>query len=379
MLGIIRVLGSAGCTVFVIHLVNRAAGKGAKPIDSYSKYVTKYFYAERQDHEGILRLLIEHCSDSAQKPVIFTLDDKSTFIIDSHLSRIEPYFSCAHIRHQEGAIVAGMNKHFQKGLAREAGFNVVPGWPIFFEQGEYRIPGGIEYPCFVKGLLSYGSAKNLQKKCENEADLARFLSRCKKETDNPMYAERFIDVDKDWGLIGISDNGLCQGMTRADLLVMGRGSFSGVSLFGRIEPMEDASFCSKVQRLLEKIGYTGIFNLDFVEHQGEVFFVELNFRFAAYGYAVCESGNDLPRRFVELMRGEVSETNLSGGQSGYYLNEKIGLYSILDGSLSKEKYRDLRKKADYHLIKMPGDHRPYLAFVTQGALRAMRRRMKKKR
>lgn len=355
---VIRAVGSFGCDVDVVHLGKKR--KLINPVDYYSKYVNHYYYTSR---DNVIQFLLNNCSSPNAKPVIFTLDDYSTYLIDRAREQLESSFLFAHLS-SDGSLADLMNKHWLKTKALEVGMNVVQGWPIPFENGKFSIPEGIKYPCFVKGLQSVYVSKGVQCRCDSYEELQLLLESCQKKYPHPVYAEEFISIDKDFGVIGVSDGEKCFIPAKAELLEMGKGSTHGVSMLGRISPLDNTSLGKKIEKLLGEIRYVGIFNVDFVESKGEMYFIEMNFRFAAYGYGVFRAGCNLPAIFINSVNGNgIDSLQKTIVGSHYYLNEKIGLANVMEKSISREKYKALKKKADFTLVKDKEDSKPYRLFI----------------
>ena len=362
MLGVIRAVGSCGYKVIVIHLC-ALTGKGATQLDYYCRYVSSFHCIEKGSRKALIDLLLTIGKEESLKPVIITLDDYASSVVDNNLRLLEISFLVQHIRHEEGAIVALMNKHVQKELAKSAGFNVVPGWPIYCVGGRYVIPENIQYPCFVKGLTSYDSNKKNQRKCSDAEELAAHLEKCANESDAPLYAESFIEMDKEMGVLGTCKDGVGEASVLAELLVMGRGFSQGVSMFGKVSPIDRSSdLAEKVRRLLKNTGYTGIFNLDIVESKGQLYFVEMNFRYAAYGYAVFSAGYNVLREFINILTQCDDPSRATWNQS-FYFNNKIGCYGVADRAISIKEYFGFKRKADYSLVDFNSDPKPYFVFL----------------
>jgi predicted ATP-grasp superfamily ATP-dependent carboligase len=355
---VIRAVGLFGCDVDVVHLGKKS--KFISPVDYYSKYVNHYYYSSK---DNLIQFLLNNYSRHDAKPTIFTLDDYTTYLIDEAREKLNSSFLFAHLN-SDGSLADLMNKHLLKTKAIEAGMNAVKGWPISFENGNFQIPDGIKFPCFVKGLQSFYVSKTVQSRCDSYEELQNLLERCKKKYPYPVYAEEFIAIDKDFGIIGVSDGSKCIIPAKVELLEMGKGSTNGVSMLGRVSPLENIELCKQIEKLLEKLHYVGIFNIDFVESNGKIYFVELNFRFAAYGYGVFRAGCNLPAIFINTLNGcgiGLLQKAIVG--SYYYLNEKIGLTNVIEKSININKYRTLKKKADFTLVKDKEDSKPYCLLI----------------
>ena len=368
---VIRSLGAYGCDIDVVH-VGKKSRIGVNPIDYYSKYVSHYYFTSKSE---LIHVLLKKCKRSDTKPILFTLDDYSTFSIDNARNKLKGHFLFSHLI-SDGDLGELMNKHLLKTIAVKAGMNVVKGWPIPFKNGEFQIPDGIQYPCFVKGLLSNHVSKSVQCRCDDETALERLLASCKKNYPHPVYVEEFIPIEKNYGVIGISDGKKCLIPARADLIELGKGATNGVSILGKVSPFEKGStIYNQINNILSELKYVGIFNIDFVESKGVVYFVELNFRFAAYGYGVFRAGVNLPAMFAESV--ESSNLNSIGLQIAidndyYYLNEKIGIINVLEKSITWAKYKELKKKADFLMVKSKDDPKPYRMFLFKMAIKYLK-------
>ncbi len=369
-LSLIRSLGELGYKLISIHLGRKLI---IKPLDYYSKYISSYYFVNRSN---LIDFLVQNCVDVDCKPVLFPLDDASVYIIDKAHHILEKHFYYAHVNHKEGGIVELMNKSIQKAIAAESGLIVAKGWRIPYTDGEYIIPEGIEYPCFVKGELSYGGNKSLQRKCNNYNELRKLLDESLSSCKIPFIAEEFLPIKKNIGIIGVFDGVNCIMAAKAELLVMGKGMSNGVSMFGKVSQLRDLILLKKIEAMLKEMHYTGIFNLDFVESRGELYFLEMNYRYAAYGYGLKSAGLNLPNLFVKSMYDNKTENiHLTMDKDLFYFNEKVGLHNVLERFISWSEYKLLEKKADVLLVRSKDDSKPYRMFFLSICQRIMIKRL----
>lgn len=368
---VVRAVGSYGCDIDVIHLGSQKV-RGIKPVDYYSKYVSNYYFIQR---EGLIDFLLAKCKYPDTKPVLFTLDDYSTFLVDESREVLSNYFKFAHLLNNQPLSIL-MNKHLLKAKAKEVGLKVADGWPILFEDGEFILPKDIKYPCFLKGLNSFYVSKGIQCRCDNEKELLLYLDTCKKKYPHPVYAEEFIPIEKDFGAIGISDGNNSIIPAKAELKEMGKGSTNGVSMLGRVSSLKDDVLLKQIKALINNIHYVGIFNIDFVESQGQIFFVELNFRFAAYGYSVFYAGCNIPAIFVNMLNDNKNkDLQVSIDNSCYYINEKITLTNLFENIIRLKKYKALIKKADCTMVRDEKDPKPFRMFVVTMGLKYLKKKL----
>lgn len=366
---LIRSLGSFGCDIDVIHIGKKRLF--IHPVDHYSKYVSRYFYTSKAN---LVQFIIENCSSQQTKPFIFTLDDYSTFLIDEARDKLKDSFLFAHLC-PDGSLAGLMNKHLIKTKAAEAGMNVVKGWPIPFENGDFHIPEGIIFPCFVKGLQSMYVNKGIQCKCDSFEELQQLIESCKKKYPYSIYAEEFIAIEKDYGVIGVSDGNKCIIPAKAELLEMGKGSSHGVSMLGKVSPLKNFELCKQLEVLLDKLHYVGIFNVDFVKSNGKLYFVELNFRYAAYGSVVDMLGCNLPAFFINCLLGIENKPScyIVTNQSIYF-NEKIGALGVIRNNLTLSNYFSLKHKADVYFVASNSDSLPNRIFILSCLLKYIKYR-----
>ncbi len=364
-LSLIRCVGAVeGCKVTVVTMVSQIPEKPERTIDAYSKYVERFFYAKKYDADGLANLLLEKCRVEGEKPILMSVDDDSACLVDTIQDRLRDKFYYSHIQHQAGAIAGLMDKSKQKQLARECGFNVVEAWPVDCVDGKYTVPDGVKYPCYVKGRLSYHSAKQYQKKCNNKEALEKWLKVLAQNNPSPLLIEEFIEIEKEFGVIGYSDPQKVILPGIVELLDGGHGGHKGVSAFGRVNDFGlNEELKPQVEQLLKHIQLTGMFNIDFVEANGKWFFVELNVRYAAYGYAVCRAGVNLPAfQIYGMLSRDDSELPTQVKNGFCYVNEKVAFDDFINGYRSWKDYKNLNKKADCCLIRDKKDPQPFGCF-----------------
>ena len=364
-LSLIRCVGAIeDCKVTVVSMFSELTGKPHRSYDTYSKYVDYYYYAKKYDAEGLANLLLEKCRIEGEKPIILSVDDDSACLIDTIQNQIRDYFAFSHIGNRPCAIAELMDKSKQKLLAREFGFCVAESWTLDFIDGKYTIPRGIKYPCYVKGLHSYHTAKRYQKKCSSEQELNECLEMMAREAPYPMLAEEFLDIDKEYGVIGYSDAEKVILPGIVELMDCGYGNDRGVAPYGRVN-----SFClnealkPKIEQLIKHIQLSGLFNIDFVESKGRWYFVEVNIRFAAYGYAVCKAGVNLPAfQIYNALSKDDSGLSTQVKDGFRYVNEKVAFDDVMGGYRSLKEYQEMVNNADCRLIRQDEDPQPWHRF-----------------
>ena len=164
-----------------------------------------------------------------------------------------------------------------------------------------------------------------------------------------------------------------------ELIDRAYGSDRGVAATGRGNDFSlNEALKPKVEQLMKRIQLTGLFNIDFVESKGKWYFVEVNMRFAAYGYAICQAGVNLPA--FQIYRGvsrDDSELSTRVKNEYSYLNEKVAFDDVTGGYRSWKNYRDVLRAADCRFIQQADDLEPYRQFKKGLVMKYMKSRIKK--
>lgn len=358
---LIRSIGEViDCDITVIHMVYEMPKKKYLPSDAYSKYVKECFFAYKFNAESLCNILLEHCSGTEEKPLILSVDDDSANLIDSSLDRLKDHFFCAHVNHTQGQLARLMNKQVQKQLALEAGFRVARSWVLGQKDGHYVVPEEVTYPCYLKGLLSYHSMKMRQGCFESKEELLRALDDMSKQSFHPMLVEEYLDIEEELGVMGLAGERECVVPAIVELQESGRGAHHGVSAFGRVRREKiGEGLTRKVTDMIEKIGLFGLFNVDLALSHGKVYFIELNLRFAAYGYAIVKAGVNLPAMLVKGLFEPHAKWPKTIQIECSYVNENVALDDFLYGNRTLEEYKSLKRKADFGLLENSIDKKPY--------------------
>lgn len=379
-LSLIRSIGEAmDCEMTVVNMVHSLSRKHRKPVDCYSKYVSRCLYAQKYQAEALCDLLLKECADKTAKPVLLSVDDDSANLVDLSLDRLKEHFFCANVRGGQGQLSRLMNKQLQKELAARFGFSVVKSWVIENHNGAYHVPDDVTFPCYLKGLESFHTMKACQGRFDSRKKLDDALRQIALHHSFPMMAEEFIDIDKDLGVIGFCDGSSCVAPAIVELLDSGRGSHNGVSAFGLVRKETNGEdIIRKVTDFVSSIGLCGLFNMDLALSSGKVYFIELNLRFAAYGYAVTKAGVNLPAMFVNRLLSCPDDYACGNTVTeSYYINEKVALDDFIGGYRSLKAYRQLKQKASFGLMDDPSDPLPYKKLKREALLMCIKGMIKK--
>ncbi len=352
-LGMIRALGMANYEVIVIVMTfYKRDGKTldtTKPIDCFSKYVSRYLFCHASDKDGLIDLLLSECVDPNQKVVIIPDSDVSAAAVDMNYDRLSPYFLFPHINHEQGAVVRWMDKTRQKVLASECGLNVAKSWTIRVVEGKYTIPNDLQYPCFPKPLATIVGGKGGLKRCNNETELRAVIAMLvQKKPTIDIMAEEFRNIQTEYAVLGFSDGKDVVIPGVLEIISMANGGHFGVAKQGRIMPVKGyEELIDKFRSFVQQIGFVGIFDIDFYKSEDELFFGELNLRYGGSGYAVTASGVNLPEMLVKTLIGQ-SWDNLPSEitKISVYCNERMCVDDWYGGYISYQQMNSIWDSSD---------------------------------
>ena len=368
-LGIIRSLAEMDCDITVIamtfhSLLGRMIRLEGKPIDGYSKYASRVLYSPFQDSDSLISLLIKKCSDPMQKPIIIPDSDFSAAIIDRYQNQLNEYFLFPHINHHPGAVEYWMDKINQKELAREVGLRVVTGAIVEVSDNKYIFPDSVKYPCFTKALATVSGGKQFLRKCGNADELKRVLDKVAMRFDTKVLVEEYKCIHKEYAVVGFSNG--------QDVIIPGVIEFVdnckshfGIAREGKVIPLNGFESIVKLFKVfICKIGFSGLFDIDFYEADGEFYFSELNLRLGGSGYAITRMGVNLPVMLVNYLLGkeDTKSYSLTVQDTSSFVNERMCLDDYVAGYLDEKELWSIINSYPIKFIFDEIDTAPFVKF-----------------
>lgn len=366
-LGVIRALGRAGYEVIVVVITGYNKDgtlNTTKPIDCYSKYVSRVLYSP-SDREKLIGLLLEQCADPDQKVVLFADSDFSEAAVDLNQERLNDHFLFSHINYAPGAVVGWMDKVKQKKVAKELGLDVAEGWVIDVKNGQYTIPDELRYPCFPKPLATIQGGKGGLKRCDNEQQLQDVIQLLIKRNPNiTVLVEDFKKIDTEHALMGFTNGKVVIVPGIIKTISLANGGHFGVAKQGKILPVKGyEDLVRKFKQFVLMTGFYGIFDIDFYESEGRYYFCEMNFRYGGSGYAYTAMGVNLPDMFVRSLTGQSIQGMQQQIQNeAVFINERMCKDDWMSNYISTWEFLRLMKTADISFIKDEEDKKPQCVF-----------------
>lgn len=375
-LSIIRSVGMAGYDVDVVVIYYGNKIPSEKPLDCYSKYVSKVLYSPSDDKKALVGLLVENYKNQSEKPVLIPESDFSVEVIDSNYTQLQECFLMPNIDHQQGAIVQWMNKSKQKERAKSVGLAVASAVIINIKNGAFTIPSDIHYPCFPKSI---DGGKTGLGRCDDEVMLKKSLSKMADVRDRDVLVEEYLNIDREYALVGFSDGvNVCIPAILYNEN-MSKGAHYGVAKSGRVLSVSQyGDLVEKFKALIASLRFVGIFDIDFLECRGKYYFDEINLRFGGSGYAVTKAGANIPAMFVDFMTtGKYVPTEVSETTNFVFANERICIDEWYEGNASTKEFLRETNGSDISFIKDDSDVVPYLHFERYYRKQRIKRFMKR--
>lgn len=365
-LGLVRALAEADydITVIVTSFINKNGKLNtAKPFDCYSKYINRILYIFAGESDGLIQLLLNECVDPKQKVVILPDSDFSASVIDTNQTILKDYFLFPHVNHTQGGVVCWMDKAAQKKLAEELGLNYARSSEIKVENKVYSIPPGILYPCFTKPKVTIQGGKQYFRKCDNEDQLRALLDIVGTKWNSTILAEEYINIETEYALLGFSDGNtvVIPGVIK---FIRNSKSHFGIAMQGEVLPVSGfEELLKKFKQFVLKVGFVGVFDIDFFWGDGKWWFGEMNLRFGGSGYAITKMGVNLPVMLVKhLTNQNWTKMPRQVNSTATYVNERMCVDDWYKGYLSTREYKRVTKSADISFVYDNTDPDPQKEF-----------------
>lgn len=277
--GIVRSLGEAGIQPIVILVAEHPV------MINHSRYVGKLHLVKTKE-EGYGVLLNKYGNES-EKPFLYTSDDGITSLLDLHYDELIDKFYFFH-GSGKGVVTRYMDKENICNLAIECGCALA--------QTEMVTPGTlplkVRYPLITKAIIStLGGWKGDSFICHTEEELKEAYKHIRSER---ILLQEYITKKNELCLDGFCFNG---GEEVYIPYYSNYLRFSNISYgpYMVMRPFINEKVMGQVKSILKKVGFTGIFSVEFlVDQDDKLYFLEVNFRNSTWSYAYTCGGYNMP-------------------------------------------------------------------------------------
>lgn len=385
-LSIIRSLGVIGCEItVVVQAFHSRLGRwlrfdGGTPVDCCSKYVRRVLWCPAESETEMVRLLLDKCTVPGQKVVLLPDSDFATAVVDRHAAELAPHFRFPNVGGTPGALEPWMDKSRQKALAQAVGLPVAAAVVVAAGE-EGPLPADIPYPCFTKPVETIRGGKTFRR-CDDEAALRQALAEIARHGGRQVLVEQYMSIGTEYAVLGFSDGQEVCIPAVIEFLEPGQRHF-GIARTGRVLPPDAfAPLLAQFRDFVRRIGFSGLFDIDFYESGGVVYFSELNLRFGGSGYAVTRAGVNLPALYVRSVCGEdTAALPRTVTQPMTFVNERMCIDDWSFYYLTEAECRARIAAADIRFVADaddPGPQRKLDRYIRQQRLKRILRKWLKR-
>lgn len=359
-LGIVRSLGEVGIKPIVIIHAKKSI------LVKYSKYIGEIYYVETLE-QGC-DLLLEKYGNEPFKPFVYAASDDIESELDKRYDTLKEHFHFYNAG-EAGRITRMMEKSVIVEMAEQCGLRI-PKTEIV-KRGE--MPTALSYPILTKASTStIDNWKSNVFICHNDDELKAAFSNIRCE--DVILQEYIQKVDE------LNIEGFCI-KDGKDVFMPLQNRFyrTTADSYGNylyIDKLLPSEFVEPIRKLFAMTGYNGIFEMEFmIDADGRYYFLEINFRNSAWGYAYTKCGLNFFTMYPEaLLSGKLPEyTDGMCKKLPFKLMDELTdfKWSVLSGKLSLWQWLKELKTADCIFYYNSDDKKPFFYYLAHRILGAL--------
>ena len=280
-LGIIRSLGEMGIMPYYILI----SDKWINPT-TFSKYIKKTYKCSCDDNKAILDLLENEFKD-LYYPIIIPTGDPAAKFLDENYDSLSKRYIIQNINNKQGEIIQLMDKQKQMSLCEKYNLKHAKTWKVDLN----NIDKAINFcnKVIIKPCISADGSK-----CDivisDGNDVYKHLLEFKEKGYGSVLIQEFMNIDKEYSMLGIAYNNdvIISGICQKDYVYPKK---RGNTAYGKLIPTQEFKYnIDEFKRILKDVNYTGLFEIETYDVNGELYFNEINFRNSAITYALTGNG-----------------------------------------------------------------------------------------
>lgn len=323
-----------------------------------SKYWAKTWVIKSDDE--IVEFLLNAFQNEKEKPVVIPYSDGAAEEIDLNLDRLKEHFLLPSIGGQQGKIAELMDKQKQVEFAQTYGIPMAKSCVV--DLNDIRLPEDMIYPCIVKPVVSAEGEKSDIRKCDTETQTVVYLQELQKKGYHRFLVQEFINFEYEVSFIGSCSkvpSYLINRKVRVWPDIGGSNSFVHINRNKEIE-----SFCQRILKILEKLHYYGMFDIELLYSKDDIYLNEINWRNS--GNSFFSLGADVYYAVIwyyVIINSENScdSMNRTCDNDFYAMDESLDLRHVVCGNITlKQWFRD-KKKSKAFALWYSKDLRPTVA------------------
>ncbi|MBV1817959.1 ATP-grasp domain-containing protein [Clostridium cochlearium] len=353
-LGIVRSLGEVGNSVYFIS------------VDSERNFVTKSKYIKKWwsvSGGKLLEFLKTKFKSEVFLPILIPSDDYTANLLDLNRDSLKHYFLFPHVKNLEFRLLELMNKDVLSKIAKKHGFKIPRSKVIDLSVNNDAITNVVEnnigFPCIVKPAQSVEGSKSDILIIENDNQLHKAIAQYRKKYLR-VFVQQYINKKGEVGIQGISmynsNEVYIAGVVRK---IRVSKVAPGSTTYAELDSKFDLHSENKIISMLKDIGFSGIFDVELMYDAKDIYFIEINFRNGAYGYAFTKAGVNLPYIWCREVIGFTYNNISRIKKSKILMSEFADFRNVLYKNISLVQWILEFIKTDFYLILNISDLKPF--------------------
>ena len=329
-----------------------------------SKYVEKYYICNNE--ETAIKEIIKLYSNELLKPVIIPCSDKAAYEIDMNYNKLNGKFIISNINNTQGEIVKYMDKYEQYKIAKENNINIAKSLIIDLP---FDNKISLKFPVILKPIISVNGQKVDITICENKESFNNVLKKFYQNNYTKVLVQEYLDYDCEYDIVGFSfKENISMPICCKKIRIWPKKK--GSTTFGEIRPINNInSMLEQIKTFINKINYSGIFDIEVFKVGDNFYFNEINFRNSRIAYAYGESNicyywylSNINNKFINAPKIE---------ENYYFICEQTDMHNVLEKRISLKQYLNDKKKAKIKLLSNKNDIKPAIFMIIIKILRKL--------
>ena len=281
------------------------------------------------DENSTITWLISEQKKFNDKSFIIPCSDLAEYIIDTHYDELAERYYIPGFSGNSGRVSILMDKYEQKKLADRFGIKMADTWQIDLDKVELQ---GICFPCIVKPEISAFGSKTDIRVFNVKDELKAAIDDYRQAGYKVLLCQQFLKKKIEVCAYGYIPKGT--GSYSGAIIQKIHENNGGSTAFAKfVDDPELNSEVDKLCSLLQKEGYNGLYDFEYLVCEDGVYLNEINFRQSGNEYATVNLGHPSPLLWAYSMLGIDSTTakNLVGK---YHMDDVGELIAVKHRTLS---------------------------------------------
>lgn len=273
--------------------------------------------------------------------------------------------------HAHGNIKNLIDKDSMGLLAQKAGLFVPKTFVIDFNDNICY--DNYEYPLILKPISSVKGSKSDIVICENFKELENACKILVNKGYKSILAQQYLnnETSKEIGITGVA---FPDGTSLIKGYIHKIRNRANINNYGIYYPYLSEDIIKSLHNYILSTGYQGIFDTDFIDYDGKLYFIECNFRNGAYGYGVTGAGLNMPFIWAaKVFNFKRTEYNL---RKNTFMEERTDMLNVFDRTIPLFKWLKDFFTCDTFLWWNKKDMRPFIFHWLNKALKIKNKMLK---